>query len=57
MKKTTIQLSDNGTQFNFIDKVIYPQIGVKYGDSNEEWINIGKYTISDQTTNRPITKP
>lgn len=55
MKKATIGLIDTGIQFDFIDKIIRPQIGVKYDDFSEEWLNIGKYTIqrpnNEQTDN------
>lgn len=40
---------------DLIDKNVYPQIGVKYADLSEEYINMGKYTISrpkdEQTAN------
>lgn len=47
-----IAVPDN---IDLIDKIIYPKIGVKYIDLSDEYINMGKYTVShpndEQTAN------
>lgn len=52
IKKLTGQILDSN-DVDLIDKIIYPQIGVKYDDNSTEYINMGKYTIErpkDETT-------
>ena len=54
-KKTIIDIIDTNLTKKTIDKIIYPKIGVKFGDNTSEYINMGKYTIerpnNDQTAN------
>lgn len=54
-KKAEFNLFDNGNDYSLIDKIVYPKIGVKYDDSSEEYIDMGKYTVqrptNEQTAN------
>ena len=55
VKSLNMNLIDDNISQNLLDKIIYPQIGVRYADNSTEFINIGKYTIerpiNEQTAN------
>lgn len=43
---------DTLKDYNLVDKQINPFIGVKYDDTSEEYIKMGKYTITDETDDK-----